>query len=355
MIDANKYIFDVLANFIQEKNQGIYISPNKRCIETDQQDKKWLQKIKIIKIKQILPDFKTSCFTFDSINYFVASGWNDLSQIEYENLDLIELNAGLVTALIFELKLTVAKNISAYTVAEQVFYESEEEIIKYEYTQVLKFFEPFSVYKVNNDFPLTNIIDSDIAKLSGLFIIRNPQIQFLKFSRKTKDYFERIFLEGAKSIPYDNLLFSLVSVYWKYSFLDIYRCIERLFPISFLEELHNKLQIKTSLLDFSSNIERYIGWKPKESEAINYLIDKSPEDAINILKDIKKIIDGNEEGKCGDMVYKIRNSIVHFRPANEHIELNDKQWDDMILACLYVIKHWYNKYDNQMYDSEVNN
>ena len=33
---------------------------------------------------------------------------------------------------------------------------------------------------------------------------------------------------------FENLLFSLVSVSWKHSFLDIYRCIERLFSISFL-------------------------------------------------------------------------------------------------------------------------
>ncbi|UKO98956.1 hypothetical protein [Nostoc sp. UHCC 0870] len=348
MIDANQYIFDVLANFVQESNQGIYIPPNKRCIETDQEEKEWLQKLKIIKIKQILPDFKTSSFGFDNINYFAVSGWTNSSEIKYENLDLIELNAGIVTALIFEFKLTVGKNIDAYTIAEQVFYESDEEIIKYQYTQILKFFAPLSVYRISNNFPLTNIIDSDIAKLSGFFIIKNPQIQFLKFSRETKEYFERIFLEGANSIPYDNLLFSLVAVYWRYSFLDIYRCIERLFPIFFLEELHNKLQIKTSLLDFSSNIEKYIGWKPKESDAINYLMDKSPEDAIAIFKEIKKFIDGNEEGKSGDIVYKIRNSIVHFRPVNEYVDLDDKQWDNMILACLYVIEYWYAKYDTQI-------
>lgn len=348
MIEANGYIFNVLANFVEENIKTLSISPNKRCIETDDTEKQWLKFLTINKIKPILPNFKTACFEFDNFKYFAVSGWKDLPEVEYGSLELIELNAGIVTALLFELKITIGKNISPYIIADEIFYESEENIIKYQYTKVLNFFEPLSVYKVQEDFPLTSITDSDIAKLSGLYIIGNSQIQSLNFSRETRDYFERIFLEGAKSIPYDNLLFSLVAVNWKHSFLDIYRCMERLFPIFFLEELHTKLQININLLEFSSNIEKYIGWRPKENEAINQLIDKSPAGAISIFKEIKKWVDGSEDGKCGDLVYKIRNSIVHFRPANEYIELDEKYWDKLILACLYIIEHWYVEYDNQL-------
>ena len=60
------------------------------------------------------------------------------------------------------------------------------------------------------------------------------------------------------------------------------------------------------------------------------------------------MIDGNSEGKYGELVYKIRNSIVHFRPAIEQIQLEDEHWDKLIRASLLVIEYWYNKYDKQL-------
>lgn len=163
-----------------------------------------------------------------------------------------------------------------------------------------------------------------------------------------------MFIEGAKNIPFDNLVFSLVSVYWRYSFLDVYRCIERLFSISFLEEIYQDLGIENSLslLNFSAKIEKYIGWRPEEIKAINKLIDDSPQDAIDILQELKSFIDSRQAdtlpSKPGEVIYKIRNSIVHLRPATESISMDDKHWNKLIRASLLIIEYWYHKYDDQL-------
>lgn len=199
MIEANKYIFDTLASFVSESIQGYYIPSNKRCIATDDNEKEWLKKIKILKIKQILPNFKTSLFEYNEVKYFAVVGWNNSTEIEYENFSLIDMNAGIVTALIFELKLTVAQNVDPYLIAEQICYSSEETTIKYNYKDILQMFEPLSVFEIqknslfNNSINDNRYIDAAIAKISGFFIIRNPQLQFLKFSKETTDYFERVF------------------------------------------------------------------------------------------------------------------------------------------------------------------
>ena len=142
MIKSNKYIFNLLAEFVEDKNiERPILADAKRCIETNDREREWLQKLKIENTQSILPRFTTAYFEF-----------------------------------------------------------------------------------------------------------------------------ERLFIEGAKNIPFDNLVFSLVSVYWRYSFLDVYRCIERLFSISFLEEIYQDLGIENSLslLNFSVKIEKYIGWRPEE-------------------------------------------------------------------------------------------
>lgn len=349
MIEANKYIFRVLDNFIQSSEANLSIAiENKRCIETNDIEKKWLKNLQIIEIQPILSNFKIASFNFESKKYFVTVGWynRDFSD---EIIELIETNAGIFTAIISELKVPIIHQTNPYEIVEEIFYPSDETIIKYNYSLIAKFFEPISIYQIIEESPSPFINEGDInlIRLSGFYILKNRQLICLKFFPLTLSKFEKIFVEGAKNLPYENLLFSLVSISWRHSFLDIYRCIERLFCISFLEEFHKNLKIELSLLKLSSDLENYLNWKPKENEALSKIINNSPQDAINLLKEIKLFIDGKEEN-CSDIIYKLRNSIVHFRPATEEIKLDEANWDKLIYSCLLVIDHWYSKYDEQL-------
>jgi len=351
MIDANKYIFEVLAAFVQKSEVAVSVSNNKRCIETNTKDKEWLQELKIINKQLILPNFQTASFEFNSHKYFVAVGWQSKQTIDSDEvIEFVQLNAGIVTALLFELKIPLSHEANPYHIADKILYDDPiNSIIKYEdFYLISSFFEPFSVYRIQEDSPFLQKNDIDLIRISGFYALKNSQLIALKFSSKTFDKFENIFFEGSKNIPYENLLFSLVSVSWKYSFLDIYRCIEMLFPLSYLEIFHKELKIEDSLLKFSADVEKYMGWKPKEKDAVNKLIDESPEEARKLLREIKKLLDGTEEGNCGDFVYKIRNSIVHFRPATQSINIEDNNWDMLIRASLYIVEYWYKQYDEQL-------
>ncbi|WP_377481078.1 MAG: hypothetical protein P2A85_13940 [Microcoleus anatoxicus] len=246
------------------------------------------------------------------------------------------------------MKIPLSHKVSAYEIAEEILYESENSTIEYNFSLIANCFEPFSVYRIQEDSAFLKKDDIDLIRISGFYALKNSQLIALNFSCKTLDKFEKVFFEGSESIPYENLLFSLVSVSWKYSFLDIYRCIERLFCISYLDVFHKELKITDSLLKFSADVEKYIGWKPKENEAVNKLVDDSPEEALQLVREIKTLLDGTEEGKCGDFIYKIRNSIVHFRPATQSINLDDKKWDMLIRASLYIVEYWYNQYEEQL-------
>jgi hypothetical protein len=360
MIEANKYIFEVLAAFVQKSEVAVSVSNNKRCIETNTKDKEWLQELKIINKKLILPNFQTASFEYKSQKYFVAVGWQSKKTIDSDEvLEFVELNAGIVTALLFELKIPLSNEANPYHIAENILYDDpknsiikddpKNSIIRYEdYSLISNVFEPFSVYRIPENSPFIEKNDLDLIRISGFYALKNSQLIALNFSRETLDKFENVFFEGSESIPYENLLFSLVSVSWKYSFLDIYRCIERLFSIAFWADFHKNLKIEDSLLKFSADVENHTQWKPKEIDAVNKLIKDSPEEACRLLREIKSFIDGTEEGDCGDLVYKIRNSIVHFRPANQSINLDDKNWDMLIRASLYIVEYWYKQYDEQL-------
>jgi hypothetical protein len=356
MIEANKYIFNLLANFVENQNIDVPIFRDaKRCIETNEDDKRWLQQVKIITEQSILPYFRTATFEFDNKNYFVAIGWQDKLELEQEIIEEIELNGGMVTALLFDLKVSVKQTANAYQIANNILYLPEKDIIRYKFSEINHFFEPLFVYQINDKCPFVEI-KSDIIKianvnLSAFYIIQHRQIISLRFQKETLLVFERLFTEGVKVMQYDtfeNLLFSLVSVSWKHSFLDVYRCIERLFSISFWQEFYEGLEVKDSLLNFSAKIENYTDWRPQEKEAINKLIDHAPEEAINLLREIKNDLYGNSEGKLGEFIYEIRNSIVHFRPATKPISIDNQNWDKLIRACLLVIECLYHQYEEML-------
>lgn len=363
MIAANQYIFQALAEFVEDQNiERPIFADAKRCIETDDREKEWLKKLTIQNTEIILPTFITASFEFEEQKYFVTIGSITQLLTETEIIQEEELNGGMITALIFELEIPVKQSAKALEIVEEIFYEPDENITKYHYSQVSKFFEPIFVYRVQDECPFIEGINDtstvNIVRLSGFYILKNRQIISLRFEKETIFIFERLFLEGAKNIPFDNLVFSLVSVYWRYSFLDVYKCIERLFSISFLEDLHHDLGIDSSLslLQFSAKIEKYIGWRAEESKAINKLINNSPRNAINLLQEVKRFIDSKQAdtlpSEPGEVIYKIRNSIVHLRPATDLKIINNiidnKHWNKLIRASLLIIEYWYHKYDDQL-------
>ena len=351
MKDANVGIFKKLANFAIKHSSNFVENKNKRCIETNDTEKEWLRNIVLIKRYPILPNIQTALFEFKNQKYFVAIGFKYQEESDVSSvLEYVELNAGILTALLFKLEVPLIKSLNYLDIINEIFYESSDELTKYPFDCVGKFFEPLYVYRVDDDCPFIEGEDIDIIRLSGFYILKNRQLISLNFSSKTLDKFEKIFFEGSKVVPYENLLLSLVSIAWKYSFLDIYRCIERLFCISALEEFHGKLNITDSILQFSTDIEDFIDWRPKEDKSLNKIIEKSPEEAINLLREVKTFIHGISEGSHGDLIYKIRNSIVHFRGTNDamYSSLNDLHWDKLINSSLLIVEHWYDKYDLQL-------
>jgi hypothetical protein len=210
MIDANKYIFEVLAAFVQKSEVAVSVSNNKRCIETNTKDKEWLQELKIINKQLILPNFQTASFEFNSHKYFVAVGWQSKQTIDSDEvIEFVQLNAGIVTALLFELKIPLSHEANPYHIADKILYDDPiNSIIKYEdFYLISSFFEPFSVYRIQEDSPFLQKNDIDLIRISGFYALKNSQLIALKFSSKTFDKFENIFFEGSKNIPYENLLF----------------------------------------------------------------------------------------------------------------------------------------------------
>ncbi len=210
-----------------------------------------------------------------------------------------------------------------------------------------KFFLPIEIYEVGNSFSVTA---EELNRLTGLRLCKDPKNLALLFSQDTLDKFENIFLFGSRAIPYDNLVQCCYSVSWDHAFLEVYRCIERLYPIPALNALHTGIGLpRTSgltVLDLGEKVEKELHWRAQEEGSLEKIFNKSPKKYIAHLKSIKNKNPQMSGMNTPKWFYQIRNNIVHFRLANQSVNMDDKERDELVMTTLQLIEHWYKEYES---------
>lgn len=347
MIGANKHIFNELASIARQSDRGDdSYTLDRHYIKTDENEKEWLQNLTVSSQQPISPRLITGKIKFKEEEFIAIIGW-DPSHIKIENLEGIlaqqQMNGGIFTALVYELHVPVKQHIEPleiYNLAEEE--ANDRGLLGHEWIAIEKFFEPILLFRILETSPVPS---SDLARLSCLFIINNPQNLILPFSNNTLETFERIITEGVDSLPFEDLLQCLNSFQWKYSFLDVYRCIEMLFSLPFLEELYKYSSVQVPFEIFSKNMEEYLNWRPNEEVAIQKLFENLPFQAKKLLTEVKASMPEAENTSLETWFYKkIRNPIVHHRNFLQSVRFEKDDWDKLLHATLIITDHLYRKY-----------
>jgi len=353
MKEANQCIFKRLSERSSTPDSQI------RWIKTDKHEKKWLQDLNITEEKWILPSLTTALSVFDKQKYLVVIGFDTV----INNDDLIEpvdLNAGLVTAVLSELEIPFANFVTSEQIIEDILWQyrkmpsTEGTYEGHDFTEIARFFQPIQVYKILYE---SAIIAAQLERLSCVYfcqVIQSPP--FLSFSSEVIDLYYQLATTGPSSIPYENLLLSLSSGNWKYAFLELYKCLENLFSISNpqLRGLHttltdnNKLEIP--LRDFSGKIENIIDWYPREIQAIQSLINQTSKSVKDALKQVGNfnLNDEASDETLAKKFYRLRNSITHYRAGIKPVQLDAQNGNCLIKATLMLIEELYQKYDCEL-------
>lgn len=361
MIATNSSVFSRLYAYVVEHLPDRAVLKGRRHIITDDNDKDWLRNIQVAEKQSIVGNVQAAKLLFQGEEYFTFVGWDDSQAFAPDVLDPGDLNAGIVTALLSELTVPVRQGIDANQIADQVFYQMDEDDgttrslnqWAYDYRQVSSFFYPILFYSVPKNSPLRG---GDLNQIAGYFVSQQaPDRLVLPFTEKTLKIFEKAFLEGSPSLPFENLLVGLTSTHWKFTFLDVYRCIERLFAVPFLDDFHRVSGAALPFFDFAAKMEELVGWKPKEEDALNRLVDADsiPPEAKSLLDDVKRSLGHSAAAKLGSGVYKVRNSIVHQKPATPVMPLDNEHWNKLVSATLLIVVHWYDQYAGKLTPSNT--
>lgn len=147
-------------------------------------------------------------------------------------------------------------------------------------------------------------------------------------------------------------MYGLHSISWKHKFIEIYRCIENLYPIFAIKQLYDDLNIdksKTNITNFYQRINDELGWNRKERDSLEKIVATVNNDLIKNYF-LKAKPPKYKETDIHNFLYDTRNSIVHFCVIETKVivdikELKEEHWNNIILGMLEIVSEIYKEYE----------
>lgn len=268
-----------------------------------------------------------------------------------DDFDCYEITAPFWLAIVYYGNLRVLDSVTKYQIMELIDPDANDDVINYQYEQLKQFFPYISLIKYNGVVE-QSIIDYPelfIKKVALLFFLTQECTWNLPFDNNTvsayKKFYNCIGLTH-RAYPIDNIIRSLLSTEWRFCFLELYRCVERLYPI---EQFSDILKLLENGFFITELIERFILSRSRE---------------INLLTDICQIVLSksnasfdklfvepiNKEkiaSKAASTIYEVRNRIAHDQVIDFNFE-NESIANTYIIVLLDIIEIGYIHYQKKM-------
>jgi hypothetical protein len=339
MIEVNKLAFSNLINQLTATTT-LQVADGKRFIETKGIEKDWLKSAEIKDTLLITPDIRLILILFQEESYIaVIGGIIDNSNLDSVIIQEVDTNAGIITLLLSDAHLKLKKRASYLEFYDKILFQHlDQEYIGNDYSEILEYLEPIQLYHL----PENSIIRTHILNRTASYVFsKNPNELVLDFSEDVADLISDLSIMGSDNISYKSILNCLFSNTYRHAFLELYRLVERLFPISYLKEFHQRSYSTLSFLDFVAELENVTSWRPKEDEAVYKIFNETKQSTIvhfdNFIKSSAELT-GRDIPK---LFYGLRNSIVHFRANHSEYDLNSEQWNLLLMATIYLLDEQY--------------
>lgn len=345
MIEVNKAAFSLLIRQFLQLNKK-EVEEGKRYIATEEEDKEWLKSANIVDLINITPNLRLAQIQFKDNIYFASIGAQlETSLFDVSVINEIELNAGITSLLISENILRIDKKSNNLEFYDSILFQHQEEGYKgHNYKDLIDFLEDIHLFEV----PEYSIVKTNWTSRIACYIYsKNSSQIILDFDKDVTELISEISLVGSDNISYKMLLNCLFSNTYKHAFLELYRLVERLFPISYLKEFHNITDTNLKFLDFVSQLEIITKWRPREDEALEKLFINSKPSTRNYFQTFHNSSNYLKGQNDFTFFYSLRNSIVHFRANHLELELTSEQWNLLLTATLFLIDEQYST-NNEM-------
>lgn len=153
-------------------------------------------------------------------------------------------------------------------------------------------------------------------------------------------------LDGER-IPYRVLCRSIFDGDPSSFFLAQYRCLEALYAYSSAQGLIRALSLNKSWGEVATVLEEELGWHPQEQGSLAKILSFAAEvDLRSIFEATTQFATVMEDMNLATMaakkIYGLRNSIVHYRPAQHRTPTDRVDWVLLCTAIAGIVVDVYN-------------
>lgn len=178
----------------------------------------------------------------------------------------------------------------------------------------------------------------------------------LSISFDTRGSLVQLFERGNKWIPFELVLQGIMAFSWQSFYLEIYRCIEKLYSLPRLLELSGKWPSQIALHDTAQLLDAILSWRPREEDALVGILKLcSPQCVENLLNSFNLRLESNSDKHAvvARAIYAARNELVHYRPSVSSSGVDDQSWDKRVGALVACVEDIYSLHGDTFHEVKV--
>jgi hypothetical protein len=147
----------------------------------------------------------------------------------------------------------------------------------------------------------------------------------------------------------------MLSFSWQSFYLEVYRCIENMYPLSRLKKLCSSWKPQDLLWNVAILLEKDLSWRPREEEALASVLRECSLPTVQALNSAMGGTPDNNDihTSAAKLVYVTRNELVHFRPRAPSSIKPAQSWDEQVRALIDCLDEIYTVSGDTFHELQV--
>lgn len=335
MVEANTSIFVALDQFCSKRGQVLNNAGSPRWIASIKSEQHFLKTAKVHEVLHFGASRKLAILTYGPKCYLCSVGFSQSQSVDWS--EELEMNAAALTIVLAELQpRPLATSVQIRDVVEWSDKISDPGYAGHNVESLARLYPDIRLYA----------LDGDVSSQSWNILFK-ACVDECEFGESwiegslAKTLRTMCELSPVK-IPYKVLCRSIFDEDRSSFFLALYRCLEALYAYSSSFSLIQALGISSSWEDVATVLEDKLGWHPREESSLTKILKfASSADLTRVLQALPLSTDSNDidvkVSVASKSIYRLRNSIVHYRPTHHKLDLNSIDWIEICEPMVGII------------------
>ena len=340
MIQSNQVIFRGLDDFCVIHGDPIRNAGSGRWIATDANDRIVLKNSILKDVLEFSPFRKLALFEHGKRSIFVTIG---LSKPKLSGFHEIDVDAGIFTAALAELKPASRASTSEIRNIIEISNKGEAEYKGHDANLIAELFPLLKAFVVEDLEP------SESWRVFFKLCLSEYLAGEGRLNSALGDELEALSDLGPAAVPYKTLCRSIFDADPGALFLALYRCLEAIYSYTSAMKVKNALQLQHSWSELAVVLEDELGWHPHEETSLTSLMRHGLDlDLLAIMTALDEPVPDNADlpALVARKIYRLRNSLVHYRPAQHTLNYADINWGPLCAALASMVCFTYDKVVN---------